>query len=135
MVDGDEVNNHKTDPLNEDSDMDNLSDGAEVLTHKTDPLNKDTDGGTVEDGVEVERGTDPLDPDDDVAQIDIGRVYEGITFATSSAKITSSFEDRLHEALEILKANPHVFVEIRGYTDNTGARSFNMSLSKKEQNL
>lgn len=32
----------------------------------TDPLDPDTDDGSIKDGVEVERGTDPLDPSDDV---------------------------------------------------------------------
>ena len=44
--------------------MDKLTDGAEVNKHKTDPLNEDTDGGTIDDGTEVNRGTDPLNPDD-----------------------------------------------------------------------
>lgn len=49
-----------------DTDGDGLEDGEEVTEHGTDPTNEDTDGGSVSDGDEVERGTDPLDPADDV---------------------------------------------------------------------
>jgi len=62
-----------TDPTDEDSDGDGLIDGVEdvnvngrVDAGETDPLQADSDGGGVPDGEEVRRGTDPLDPLDDV---------------------------------------------------------------------
>jgi len=62
-----------TDPLNDDTDGDGLSDGEEdadgdgvVGETETDPLESDTDGGGEMDGPEVERGSDPLDPTDDL---------------------------------------------------------------------
>lgn len=61
----------ETDPNNPDSDDDTLTDGAEVNTHGSDPLDTDTDDGSIPDGVEVDRGTDPLDPADDLD----GNVY------------------------------------------------------------
>ncbi len=72
-----------TDPHSEDTDRDGLSDHYEVTTKypmsvvkwdtttssdvdlRTDPVNKDTDGGGMKDGMEVEKGLNPLDPDDD----------------------------------------------------------------------
>ncbi len=57
-----------TDPLDPDTDDDGLSDGREVREVATDPLQFDTDGGTVGDGEEVDRGSDPLDPADDVPE-------------------------------------------------------------------
>jgi uncharacterized protein (TIGR03382 family) len=62
-----------TNPNNDDSDNDDLTDGEEdadfdgdVGDTETDPNDGDTDDGSVGDGVEVDRGSDPLDPADDV---------------------------------------------------------------------
>ncbi len=55
-----------TDPNKPDTDGDKLSDGDEELIYWTDPTLPDTDKGGVDDGTEVKRGTDPLNPDDDV---------------------------------------------------------------------
>jgi len=54
-----------TDPNDPDSDQDGLLDGDEVHNQHTNPLEPDTDGGGMTDGDEVLRGTDPLDPADD----------------------------------------------------------------------
>jgi hypothetical protein len=62
-----------TDPLNPDSDEDQLSDGAEVLDYGTDPLNPDSDGDGLWDwGDEYQwvseqygSNSDPLNPDTD----------------------------------------------------------------------
>ncbi len=84
LRDGTEVlGENPTDPLDPDTDGDRLCDGpnriddvcragedrdanGRVDTGETDPNNTDTDGGTVPDGVEDGRGTDPLDPSDDI---------------------------------------------------------------------
>jgi MYXO-CTERM domain-containing protein len=75
------------DPLNGDSDEDGLCDGSTdvepvcvggedlnldgfIDQGETDPAEGDSDFGGVPDGVEVRRGTDPLDPTDDVAADD-----------------------------------------------------------------
>ncbi|HLG26002.1 MAG TPA: S-layer homology domain-containing protein, partial [Candidatus Gracilibacteria bacterium] len=70
IKDGDEVLINNTDPLNPDddgdADGDRLSDYDEVNQYGTDPFDADTDNGGVQDGDEVDRGTDPLFPDDDL---------------------------------------------------------------------
>ncbi len=125
LTDGDEVNGlnveirvvgspavtklFKTDPLKADTDSDELTDYAEVKTHKTDPLNVDTDGGTIGDGVEVKRGTDPLDPSDDIVKIGVPIVLEGITFATNKSDITPESEVVLAKALKTLQTYPEYF--------------------------
>lgn len=48
-----------SDPLNWDTDGDELGDGDEVIIWKTDPLNSDTDGDTYKDGAEVKNGYNP----------------------------------------------------------------------------
>jgi len=63
--DGIEIVITGTDPLDPDTDDDGLRDGEETEL-QIDPLDSDTDDGGVNDGDEVARGTDPLDPGDDV---------------------------------------------------------------------
>jgi outer membrane protein OmpA-like peptidoglycan-associated protein len=92
----------------------------------------DTDGGPVDDGREVAKGTDPLNPEDDVP-VKVGQVIilEGVTFKTGSAEITSTSEEVLSKALKGLQDYPEVEVEIAGHTDNTGSRTTNMKLSQQ----
>jgi len=74
LSDGREVLEVGTDPLRPDSDLDGLTDleeiqgvdGTEGTGDETNPLDADTDDGGIIDGVEVDRGTDPLDPSDDL---------------------------------------------------------------------
>ena len=53
-----------TDPGVDDTDCDGLIDGEEVNSYKTDPLNDDTDADEAGDLWEVENGTDPLIKDE-----------------------------------------------------------------------
>jgi outer membrane protein OmpA-like peptidoglycan-associated protein len=137
LSDGQEVNTYHTDPLKADTDGDGLSDGQEVLKYKTDPLKADTDGGSVNDGVEVARGTDPLNPADDVPpkkeelKVEVGAaiVLEGIVFNTGKADITPESAEKIEKAYNTLAGNPAIEVEIRGYTDNVGKPASNVKLS------
>jgi outer membrane protein OmpA-like peptidoglycan-associated protein len=138
LTDGQEVNKYKTDPLKADTDGDKLKDGEEVLTYKTDPLLADTDKGTVDDGTEVKRGTNPLDPSDDVPKkkevLEIKEtkriVLEGVTFNTGSSELLPASEEVLTKALNTLEDNPQIRVEIQGYTDNKGNQDKNLKLSQ-----
>jgi outer membrane protein OmpA-like peptidoglycan-associated protein len=131
LTDGDEVLKYNTDPNNPDSDKDGLTDGDEVFKYKTDPLKIDTDGGTVSDGTEVKRGTDPLNPDDDVVKVNVPIVLKGITFEFGKADIRPESEGTLQKALKTLNTHPDISVEIRGYTDNIGSRKYNLVLSQE----
>jgi outer membrane protein OmpA-like peptidoglycan-associated protein len=129
LKDGDEVMKYKTDPLKADTDGDGLTDSEEVLKYKTNPLNKDTDGGTVDDGTEVKRGTDPLNPEDDVVKIGVPIVLEGITFDVNKATIRPESENTLMKALKTLKTYTDILVEIGGHTDSDGSAKSNLKLS------
>ena len=59
LDDGAEVNTHLTDPNDADSDEDGLGDGAEVNTYSTNPLLEDTSGDGLGDAVLVNAGFDP----------------------------------------------------------------------------
>ena len=139
LNDGMEVKTNKTDPILTDTDKDGLSDGEEITKYHTDPLLADTDKGTINDGVEVKRGTNPLDPSDDIPKpkkevFEIKEqkkiVLEGITFKTASAEILPESETVLTKALNTLEENPNIRVEVQGYTDNKGNRAYNMKLSQ-----
>jgi outer membrane protein OmpA-like peptidoglycan-associated protein len=131
LKDGDEVSKYKTDPLKTDTDSDGLPDNEEVLTYKTNPLVVDTDGGSIGDGVEVKRGTDPLDPADDVIKIDVPIVLEGITFAFNKADITPESDVVLMFALKTMQIHSDIIVEISGHTDNVGSNAYNQKLSQR----
>lgn len=62
LLDGEELNMHKTNPFMADTDGDGLLDGQELMVYFTDPLNPDTDGDGYSDYEEIEQGSDPLDP-------------------------------------------------------------------------
>ena len=141
LTDGQEVTTTKTDPLKADTDGDGLNDGQEVNKYKTNPLKVDTDGGSVGDGIEVNRGTNPLDPKDDVPKkeefkVEVGKsiALEGVTFASGKATLTPESEATLEKAYNTLYQNPEVVVEIQGHTDNAGKRATNMKLSDARAN-
>ncbi len=130
LNDAEELNKYNTDPLKADTDGDGLGDGEEVNKYKTDPLKVDTDGGTVNDGVEVKRGTDPLDPKDDVVKMNVPIVLEGITFATNKFNITPESENILMGALKTLNTYSDIEVEISGHTDSDASNEYNQKLSQ-----
>ncbi len=129
LNDSEEVMKYKTDPLVVDTDKDGLKDGEEVMKYKTDPLNADSDKGTVPDGIEVNRGTDPLNKEDDVVkQLQTGTWnLKGITFQAGKDKIMPKSEPILNEALVVLKENSWLKVEIQGYTSSEGKNNEKLS--------
>ena len=135
LKDGDEKNKYKTSPLILDTDQDGISDGDEVLKYNTNPTKSDTDGGTVNDNIEISRGSNPLNPEDDVVlDITAPIVLEGVTFATGSSELTPESEKMLLQVLNTLNTYPDIRVEIRGFTDNVGRASSNLALSQRRAN-
>lgn len=137
LMDNDEINKYNTLPTDNDTDNDMLLDGDEVLTYKTNPKVVDTDVGSIGDGVEVNRGTDPLNPNDDLPpapkeEMKIGAVIilEGINFASGSYDIGSGSDAILDQAYNTMLNNPDIVVEISGHTDSRGGYEMNMNLSK-----
>ncbi len=136
LSDWDELKLYHTDPLKADTDGDGLTDGDEVHKYKTDPIKIDTDGGGIADGAEILKGTNPLDPKDDLPGgapivLEAGKrlVLEGVNFVSGSAKLLQNSEKTLERARRALVNNPAVKVEIVGHTDNQGGAKMNMSLS------
>lgn len=138
LIDYDEITLLKTNPLNPDSDGDTLSDSDEINVFKTDPLKADTDGGSVKDFIEILKGTNPLDPEDDVIKIadddikiNVPIVLEGITFAKQKADITPESEMVLLSTLKTLQTYPEISILIGGHTDNVGDNISNQILSQR----
>lgn len=84
--DGDGINNRDeidlgTDPLNSDTDRDNLTDYDELKQYHTDPLQEDTDGDGLTDYDDVKLGFSPLLKDTDGNGIidSEERVYQTVT--------------------------------------------------------
>lgn len=134
LSDAEEVIKHTTNPLDSDTDKDGLNDYEELFTYKTNPLDLDTDGGTVNDKTEIDRGTDPLNAEDDVVKVGIPIVLEGIFFETGKSDITAESEFTLRKVLTTLQSYPEIVVEISGHTDVTGNYKKNLELSLRRAN-
>ncbi len=127
LTDGTEVlGANPTDPLDADSDGDGLCDGPGAATDctpgedmnangavdagETDPNDRDTDDGTVDDGTEVRRGTDPLDPSDDLID-DRDRDDDGLTDEEEEERGTDPVDadtddDGIIDGVEVYGDNP-----------------------------
>jgi OOP family OmpA-OmpF porin len=130
------VDTHESDPRVADTDHGGVNDGWEAQhpPHDVrDPHDDDTDGDRVADdrdacpntphGTEVdERGCAVLR-----AQL----VLDGINFEFNSAQILPTSEPTLLRAVQILRDNAGVRVEIGGHTDNQGTPTYNLRLSQQ----
>lgn len=58
-------------------------------------------------------------------------VLNGVTFNTGSVDLTVGSKAVLNDVAMTLKKNSNLVVEVGGYTDNTGARTLNISLSQR----
>ena len=84
-------------------------------------------------------GDGVLDPNDAcpgtlaAARVD-GRgcwTLQGLQFAVNSADIDLRYTTMLHEAIDVLKANPDVRISIDGHTDADGSDAYNQALSER----
>ncbi|MER3523391.1 MAG: hypothetical protein C4326_04820 [Ignavibacteria bacterium] len=157
LSDGDEIVRFNTNPLHVDTDRDGLTDGEEVLKYGTNPRAADTGNDGVNDkdestghktnppkadpdGVEIRNRTDHPDANDDMhhevvkpSPVKIGKaiVLEGITFAPGTIVIERGSVHVLQRALSVLREQPDIEVEIRGFTDSVGSYAANMQLSQR----
>ena len=58
-------------------------------------------------------------------------VLKGVNFNTGSADLTEDSKGELNDVAATLKKHSDLKVEVGGYTDNTGSRAFNVSLSQR----
>ena len=69
----------------------------------------------------------------DARGCEIGSTVElrGVNFASSSDRLLTGAEQVLNDAIEWLKKNPHLVVEVAGHTDSDGAAAANLGLSER----
>lgn len=73
----------------------------------------------------------PVTPTEGPAPIAAVMEFEGIRFATGSARILDESEPTLQQALAVLESNPDVHVEVAGHTDDQGREATNTRLSQQ----
>lgn len=56
---------------------------------------------------------------------------DGVLFEINSAQLSGDSVRRLNQAVETLKLNPDLKVEVAGHTDSTGAASYNEQMSQR----
>lgn len=72
----------------------------------------------------------------DVTETDNGQAIlvnlpDGVTFATGSSTINSTFRETLDRVAASLRQYPNSIVDVYGYTDSTGSDAFNQRLSEQ----
>jgi outer membrane protein OmpA-like peptidoglycan-associated protein len=151
-----ELDPGESDPLLVDTDGGGVNDLDEATTagmNSQDPRDDDTD----QDGVANPYDRCPETPTDravDTTGCPTGRTrttpvptpvpatagpapiaavmeFEGIRFATGSARILDDSEPTLQQALAVLQGSPDVRVEVAGHTDDQGREATNMRLSRE----
>lgn len=92
----------------------------------------DTDGDGVVDSRDRCPGTEQGQAVDNTG-CDLAETYrmKDVHFGFDSAELTSDSRASLEDALEILKRNADLAVEIAGHTDAIGTESYNQSLSQR----
>jgi outer membrane protein OmpA-like peptidoglycan-associated protein len=103
-----------------DNDNDGIADGNDKCPNEAETVN----------GFEDEDGCPDEKPE---IHVESGKaiVLEGINFASSRATLTQASYNILDKVVKTMVDYPELEVEIRGYTDNTGSKKVNMSLSQK----
>lgn len=69
----------------------------------------------------------------DARGCEIGSTLElrGVNFASNSDRLLTGAEQVLDDAIEWLRKNPHLVVEVAGHTDSDGAAAANLGLSER----
>ncbi len=129
LRDDQEIYTFNSDPHNPDTDGDKISDGDEVIKYNTNPIKADTDDGGVNDFIEIELGKNPLDPNDDVASLDL-EIDFGFNSTVLSEDAVMKLYKTLPKAKEILKLTDAT-IEIQGHSDNVGSEKANQKISEE----
>ncbi|PKL82081.1 MAG: hypothetical protein CVV24_11950 [Ignavibacteriae bacterium HGW-Ignavibacteriae-3] len=135
LKDGEEALKYKTSPFKADTDSDGLKDGEEVLKYKTDPLKADTDGGTVNDGIEVNRGTNPLDPKDDIAPtqgvVQKTMNFDNVLFDVNKSELSKTAKATLDNVYKACLKLDDAKLQLAGHTSSPASEEYNMELSQR----
>ena len=102
LTDGDEVKKYKTFPDKKDTDDDGLNDYEEIYKYKTDPAKKDSDDDGINDKKEIDKGTDPLKPDNETEKLENFVYIEKLKTQVKEQKCTIEFTTNIPSKAEIL---------------------------------
>lgn len=94
------------------------------------PAPKDDD----QDGVINAKDKCPDTPKGAIVDKDGCWAFHGVLFDFDSDKIKSKYDPLIQNAVEVMKLNPGLTVEIQGHTDNYGTDAYNEKLSQRRAN-
>jgi len=60
--------------------------------------------------------------------------FHGVLFDFDKAEVKSKYHPLIQNAVEVMKLNPGLTVEIQGHTDNYGKDAYNQKLSERRAN-
>jgi outer membrane protein OmpA-like peptidoglycan-associated protein len=103
-----------------DNDGDGILDGDDKCPDEAETVN----GFQDDDGCPDKKPSIGIEKNENV-------VLEGVTFPSGSTQLQPYAYSILAKWVKIMKENPEVTFEIRGFTDNTGSYSGNMSISQR----
>jgi len=107
----------------------NSATGAKVDTHGCE-LDDDADGIINSQDLCLETPSEaPVDTNG--CKLQATFILKGVTFATASAELIGGSRQVLNKVVETLRLNPELKLEVAGYTDNRGKRSYNVRLSQQ----
>ena len=108
-------------------DLDNDGDGI------ADTMDKCPNEPETVNGYQDEDGCPDTPPVVEKPVIEMGKslIFPGVTFQSGKALLTEEAMQTLQTVYQMLRDNPTVRIEIRGYTDNYGSAAKNLDLSQK----
>ncbi|MCK5191589.1 MAG: OmpA family protein, partial [Methylococcales bacterium] len=106
---------------------DGMADFVSKVFFEPGAVEKDSDG----DGVVDSKDKCPNTPKGAIVDRDGCWAFHGVLFDFDSATIKAGNEAMFKNAIEVLKLNPALTVEIQGHTDSQGAEEYNQKLSER----
>lgn len=86
------------------------------------------------DGVVDSKDKCPGTPKGAIVDKDGCWAFHGMTFDFDSDKVKSEYQPMIQNAVEVMRLNPRLTVEIQGHTDSSGTNVYNQNLSERRAN-
>jgi OOP family OmpA-OmpF porin len=122
------VGMNSQDPRDDDNDQDGVANPYDRCPETPSGREVDTSGCPTGRARTTPTPTPVPEPTQEIGAV---MEFEGIQFASGSARILADSEPTLQEALALLQANPQVRVQVSGHTDDRGREATNTRLSQE----